>query len=93
MDLSQHPANTVLDKGATATEVRGAVGPVKVAVTLDVCRSGQLWFEVFHNGLRGCGKEGRNETRLTNFNIYALDVAGRFGHVDSISIVWVGDDS
>jgi len=34
IDLSQHPANNVSDLGEMATEVRGAVGPEKVAATL-----------------------------------------------------------
>jgi len=34
IDLSQHPANSVSDFGETATDVRGATGPVKVAATL-----------------------------------------------------------
>lgn len=34
IDLSQQPANSVLDFEETATEVRGATGPVKVAATL-----------------------------------------------------------
>lgn len=32
-DLSQHPANSVPDVGETATDVRGAAGPEKVAET------------------------------------------------------------
>lgn len=31
IDLSQHPANIVSDFAETASEVRGAVGPEKVA--------------------------------------------------------------
>lgn len=31
MDLSQHPANSVSALGETASEVSGAVGPVKMA--------------------------------------------------------------
>jgi len=34
IDLSQQPANSVPDFGDTAMEVRGAVGPEKVATTL-----------------------------------------------------------
>lgn len=34
IDLSQHPANSVSDFEETATDVRGATGPVKVAATL-----------------------------------------------------------
>jgi hypothetical protein len=40
IDLSQQPANIVSDLGDTATDVSGAVGPEKVAVTLFVCTRG-----------------------------------------------------
>jgi hypothetical protein len=36
-DLSQHPAYTVSVLGETASDVRGATGPVKVLVTFLVC--------------------------------------------------------
>lgn len=36
MDLSQHPAKSVSDFGAMASEVSGAVGPVNVAKVLFV---------------------------------------------------------
>jgi len=35
-DLSQHPAKTIPDIGEIVTDVRGAVGPEKVAETLPV---------------------------------------------------------
>lgn len=38
IDLSQQLANSVPDLADTATEVRGATGPVKVAATLLVCK-------------------------------------------------------
>jgi len=62
-DLSQQPAKTVPEEGATQTEVSGAVGPEKVVLMLDV-----------------------------NFNVYPLDIASGFGHVDLVFIARIGDD-
>lgn len=39
IDLSQQPANNVFDLGETASDVRGATGPEKVADTLWSCEN------------------------------------------------------
>jgi hypothetical protein len=36
--------------------------------------------------------QGGDERCLTNFNVYSLDVAGCFGHVDLVRIVRIGDN-
>jgi len=59
------------------TEVRGAVGPVKVADTSPVCEGSQ------HEGGR------RTERRLTDFNVDSLHTAGCFSDVDVVSILWI----
>ena len=79
------------DLGETASDVRGATGPVKVAVAFLVCEKSTVspGSALQVHARRGLGKWNGG---LTDFKVDALHVASGLGDVDLLLILRVCND-
>lgn len=85
MDLSQQPAKTVSDLGETAIDVRGAIGPEKVADISPVYAMSQLCCPKTSERRQ----QGLRKRCLTDFNVDSLHVSRCFGHIDLVLILGI----